>query len=254
MRIVSRIGRVVKRSPVLYGLYLVLSRMYRPFRYAVQHVLEVGFDFQARSWASRDLRAIEAQWEQRNETKRIPFTSRIFSAYRPVSILEVGCNCGNNLYGLSHSFPGARLVGIDINGLAIEKGNEWLRQEKKDNITLHHCRAEELDKVITEQFDIVFSWASLIYIKPAMIEAVLGKMFEKAVNAVFLFEMQADKEIRTRKRLGVYCRGNWKRDYPSILREMGIVAKSTRVEWISPGIWLPGGGGAAVIELRKREP
>ena len=183
--------------------------------------------------------------------KKNDFLLAIIKQYFPNSILEIGCNCGNKLYILAKNSPKAKLVGIDINLLAVDKGNKWLKQENINNVELIFGRAEKLDRFRDNSFDVVFSWATLIYTRPSKIEKVLKDMLRISKKGLILLEMQTENKKKSYKNPQIYCKGNWKRDYVSILRKLDNNAKEINITWIPPDIWLPGGGGAAVISIQK---
>ncbi|HEB41406.1 MAG TPA: class I SAM-dependent methyltransferase [Candidatus Dependentiae bacterium] len=244
----EKIKVILKHNKYVYD---VLSFMHNFLYYVVKKWMEIISDHKAKYWAEQDLVSIEGYWNSRTDTVKNKFLGDIFNKYTPKSILEIGCNCGNKLYALAKKYPDVRLVGIDINPLAIEKGNEWLKQENLQSVNLMVGRAEELDHFQDRSFDIVFSWAALIYTRPSLIKKVLFDMLRISKKALILLEMQTEKVMRNRKSLGIYCKGNWKRDYVSIIKKITNGIMTIDVAWISPDIWLPGGGGAAVIEAKK---
>ena len=208
-------------------------------------------DSKAKSWSLQDLCQIEEYWNTRNETKN-EYLINIIDRLSPSSILEIGCNCGNRLFALAKKFPHAKIVGIDINALAVRKGNEWLRTESITNVELINRRAEKLDMFKENSYDVVFSWAALIYIRPKLIKKVLNDMLCVSQKALILLEMQGIDKKRDPKGSGVYFPpGNWKRDYVFLIKQLNFEIKKINVSWIPKDIWSPGGGGAAVIEVIK---
>jgi ubiquinone/menaquinone biosynthesis C-methylase UbiE len=204
----------------------------------------------------------ESRWRRRGEEDARRYWENAYLAdairgHSPRSALEVGCNCGNILLQLSHLHPGLALTGIDLNRTAIRKGREWLSQAGATGITLIEGSAEELEHKASGPFDIVFSLASLIYVPPASIVQVLSAMIRASRKAVILMEMQADRFLRDEHVFGEFCRvkglcqGNWKRDYPAIIEGLGLPVASVTVTWVPREVWQPGGGGAALIEVRR---
>ncbi len=56
----------------------------------------------------------------------------------------------------------AQIRGIDINPMAIQRGNEWLAQEGISNVRLSVGKADELEEFPDKSFDVVFTDAVLI--------------------------------------------------------------------------------------------
>ena len=115
----------------------------------------LGTRLKERYWAKRHLRGgddwgygnddwVRGYWDSRNHLHRSFLVERI-SKFFPSSILEIGCNCGPNLYLLAQKFPRAEIVGVDINPLAVQKGNEWFVREGISNVRLLVGKADERD-------------------------------------------------------------------------------------------------------------
>jgi len=206
-------------------------------------------DSRARYWSEQAEEQIRGVWESRNS----PGSRYLDTALDSIdfsSLLELGSSCGNRLAVLAAARPDARLVGIDINRLAVECGNRWLLAEGIKNVTLEWGRIEDLSAYADRSFDVVFSWAALIYIRPARILEVLKGALRVSAKAIVLIEMQS--ETKQQNRRGVYYRpGNWKRDYIALLEEAGADPSRITCEWVDKGIWNPGGGGGACLKYLK---
>jgi len=205
----------------------------------------VGAKAQEQVWETRHLRAgnawnysnlpkdnewVMGYWESRNHPHR-SFLADIISLYRPESVLEVGCNCGPNLYQLAKRLPQAHLVGLDINAEAIRAGNELLRRESINNASLAVGKVSDLRLAASRSFDIVFTDATLIYVGPREIEQTVKEMLRIANKAVVLLERFHAGNMR-----GVYRYGCWERDYPKLFAKLSpkseiISTKITRSMW-----------------------
>ena len=211
---------------------------------------------QMRFWARRHRRPggdwgpggadwIEAYWRSMCHPHRRFLLERI-GAYSPLgSALEVGCNCGPNLFLLARKYPCARLTGIDVNKAAVERGNELLYQKNVANARLLTGRADDLSGFPDRGFDVVFSDAVLMYVGPDRVEASLREMLRAASRAVILLEQQDATSAS-----GYYTGGKWRRDYISLVRTL---APSSRIEAtpLNGSVW-PDDGWArcgALIEV-----
>ncbi len=118
---------------------------------------------------------IEDYWRSRDHPHRSFLVERI-SKFSPNSVLEIGCACGPNLYCIAKKFPDAEVRGIDINPMAVQKGNEWFKEEGLSNVKLEVGKAQELRQFGDKSFDVVFTDAVLIYISPDEIKHVAKEM------------------------------------------------------------------------------
>ena len=112
------------------------------------------------------------------------------------------------------------MMGIDINSMTVQKGNEWLAQEGISNVKLLEGKAGELGCFKDKSFDIVFTDAVLIYIGPDKIKDVMGEMIRLTRKALILMEWHSfEPERKDLKGLGVYHSGYWIRDYAALLKQ-----------------------------------
>jgi ubiquinone/menaquinone biosynthesis C-methylase UbiE len=227
----KRLTPLLKKFPWLYALVAkIYSYGASKFRYLEERLL--GTRITEKEWATRHLRRgndwndtkhlgdndewVKSYWDSRDHSHR-PFLLEHISKFSPISsILEIGCNCGPNLYLLARKFPEAQLVGIDINAAAVQKGNEWFAQEGIKNVKLLVGKADELGRFEDKTFDIVFTDAVLIYIAPDKIKEVIKGMLRIASKAVILLEWHSFGH--TSNPLGVHV-GHWMRDYVALFKE-----------------------------------
>jgi len=203
-------------------------------------------------WATRHLYEeswAENYWKSRDHPHRI-FLAEKICRFSPQSVLEIGCASGPNLYQIAKRFPDAKIRGIDINPMAVQKGNEWFQEEGIYNVKLEVGKAQELSRFADKCFDVVFTDAVLIYIPPEEIKNVAKEMlrisrvivlnewytFNKwlafVLNIYCYFRMIAEKNLLQSCRFkGVNCTirprspamglfvGHWVRDYRALFGE-----------------------------------
>jgi len=265
MGIKTSAGRWLERWPALYRIVVRIYYALKPV-----HLMElfVGTKARENEWAARHLYKgndwkcaqrigdddewVMSYWDSRSHSHRSFLVEKI-SAYYPVnSILEVGCNCGPNLYLLAQKFPDAEIAGIDINPRAIQKGNELLASEGISNIKLICARADELHQFKDNGFDIVFSDAVLMYIGPDKIQRVIRDIYRVTNRALILLEWHCF-EGRDPRGLGIYYRGNWKRDYVALLRQF-VSEDLIHVSRISDHVWAQENWSevGAIVEVVKK--
>lgn len=244
----ERLKRLLKKSPRLYSF---VARIYSfgalKFRYL--HERLSGTRLAEREWATRHLRRgsdwnnkkhlgdggewIKGYWDSRDHSHRQFLLEHISNFFPVSSILEIGCNCGPNLYLLARKFPHVEIVGIDINPAAVQKGNEWFAQEGIKNVKLLLGKADELGQFKDKSFDIVFTDAVLIYIGPDKIKEVIKGMLRITRKALILFEWHSFGCAS--HPLGVHV-GHWMRDYVSLLKEF-VPQESIHVTKMPEELW-----------------
>ena len=245
----TRIQQWLKRScPRLYQLLKRLDERLR-LTYTWRMLRARLTDSRARYWSQQGEEEIRKTWEARHAPNN-RYLWQALGNLDFVSLLELGSNCGNRLAVISAARPEARLAGIDINRLAVSLGNRWLAEEKIRNARLCWGRIEDLSPYGDQSFDVVFSWAALMYVRPARILSALRDILRVCRKAVVLIEMQNGSKGEDRR--GVYCApGNWKRDYVGLLEEAGAERSRIAFEWVDKSLWNPGGGGGACIRYVK---
>lgn len=249
MSIKTSLGHYLERWPTLRCLVV---RIYFALKPIHLKELMVGTKAREKEWATRHLHEgerrrddwgkgsgdwIKGYWNSQNHSHR-PFLIEKISSFSPISsILEIGCNCGPNLYLLAKKFPDAEIRGIDINPVAVQKGNEWLTQEGISNVKLLVGKADELEQFEDRSFDIVFTDAVLIYVGPDKIKEVMKGIIRIARRALILVEWHCfEPQRKNPNGFGVYHHGSWKRDYVALLKQF-VRAEQIRVTKIPEDIW-----------------
>ena len=240
--------RIIKAMPLLYR---ILSPLYQALRHPITGCFERLTDYRGEYWQGLQDKDIRGYWDTRTDRNRNEYLVSILDRQEPESILEVGCNCGNKLYGLALAYPHARLSGIDINPRAVELGCQWLEEAGINNVKLAAGRAEDLSRFDDRCFDVVFSWAALIYPQPSQIRNILSNMTRIANKSIVLLEVQSSVPMSRARAAGAYFYGHWKRDYATLLKEVAPSFHKPTVESIPSAVWYPGGGGGAVIAARR---
>lgn len=211
--------------------------------------LKKGNDWDDTEHIGEDDEWIIGYWNSRNHSHR-PFLIEKISTLCPFnSVLEIGCNCGPNLYLMSKRFPGIEITGIDINPRAVEKGNEWFNSEGISNVKLSVGKADRLEQFPDKSFDIVFTDAVLIYIGPDKINEVMKGMLRIARRALVLLERHRSKpDGKDPRGLGVYSQGLWTRDYVALLKQF-VPEDKIHVTKIPEEIWPGWKDAGTVIEV-----
>lgn len=256
----SALRSFLRKSPTLRRL---ASYIYYKYRYVKAIIL--GTEATEKEWATRHLRKgsdwnqsslvaegsdwVKDYWNSRDHPHRRLLTDTVLKYSSINSVLEVGCNCGPNLYLLAKRLPSAEITGVDINAVAIEKGRELFEAEGIQNVKLMCVKADELGNFKDKSFDVVFTDAVLIYIGPDKILKVVRDLLRLTRRALILVEWHSFDKRPDPNGLGFYYNGKWVRDYVALLRHLAPeaevkVTKLTKEDWPDP-FW---GETGAVVE------
>jgi ubiquinone/menaquinone biosynthesis C-methylase UbiE len=258
----EKLRSVLKSWPPLYH---TASSLYWRVRGLVEHVM--GTKIQETYWARRHLSAgndwnsnryrgredewVMSYWDSQDHSHRRFLFDRL-SGLAPISsLLEVGCNCGPNLYLIAKKFPHAEIRGIDINQEAVRTGNTLFAREGMANVNLRVGKADELNEFGDRSFDVVLTDAVLIYIGPDKIKKVIKEMVRITRRALVLVEWHCEPETDSSHGLGVYHSGHWKRNYVDLLKQF-VPEAQIRLAKIPPEAWPDENWGKLghVIEVR----
>lgn len=143
------------------------------------------------------------------------------------SLLEIGCSVGPNLKRIWNEFPLAELSGIDPNKDSVERAKDYLPKGIK--VTEGDVRAMPFTEV-----DIILADASLMYIEPNEIKAVMDKLALCAKKGIIIVERYSPSKT------GEIVGGVWGRDYETLLKERGFKVdkiKITEESWPHSPNW-----------------
>ncbi|MGA8849135.1 MAG: class I SAM-dependent methyltransferase [Dehalococcoidia bacterium] len=240
---------ILRKRPALYDF---VANIYSTLSVVHLKELIVGTKAREKYWATRHLHEgerrrddwgegsddwIKGYWNSQNHSHRPFLIDKIFSFSPISSILEIGCNCGPNLYLLAKKLPNAEIRGIDINPMAVQKGNELFAQEGISNVKLLVGKADELEQFRDKSFDVVFTDAVLIYVGPDKIKEVMKGMIRIARRALIVVEQHYfESRNRDPHGLGVYRYGLWIRDYIGLLKQF-VPEEHISITRITEDIW-----------------
>ena len=238
---IKSVSKILKRCPVLYNIAgkaydnLPIGRLkgtQAQEEYWAKRHLKKDSDWNYEHGIPQDDQWVAGYWESRHHPHR-PMLIQKLCQYQPFNgLLEIGCNCGPNLYLLARAMPEVKMQGIDINPRAIQKGKELLAAAEINNVNLTIGRADELTEFADKSFDIVFTDAVMIYIGPDKIEKVIREMLRLSRLALIFLE-QHDPAAGTK---GQYRHGKWIRDYTGLMKQF-IPEKNIRLTRLTAEQW-----------------
>jgi SAM-dependent methyltransferase len=260
----ERAKRLLSKWPALYNL---ASTIYSNLKFPLIMERIIGTKARERQWATRHQHRgsdwgnthrsqseewVLDYWDSRDHSHRAFLLEKI-AGFSPISsVLEIGCNCGPNLYLIARRFPESRIRGIDINPAAIQKGRELFAGAGITNVSLSVNKANELGQFPDKSFDVVFTDAVLIYIGRDKIRKVIAEMVRVARKGLVLLERyDFGPEHRDPYGLGIRRHDLWLRNYATLVKQFapGAQVQITRVTgdiWPDQG-WQETG---ALIEVR----
>lgn len=149
---------------------------------------------------------------------RFGFWVDILNRTRPASVLEVGCNVGNNMLAIRSLNRQISLVGIDVNEAAI------------DEATMHGLTAElmsvnDVGPNWPEAFDLTFTAGVLIHIHPDHLSQAMDSIILASKRFVLAIEYESEHEVM------ISYRGSndllWKRPYGKLYQAKGLALLET---------------------------
>lgn len=126
------------------------------------------------------------------------YAARIEALAVDADVLEYGCGPGSKAFMLARQ--GARVTGIDISSVAIERGREQAEREGlSDRVTFEVMDAERLD-LEDSTFDLVCGTGILHHIDLESAYRELGRVLRPGGTAVFVEPMGHNRAIEAYRR------------------------------------------------------
>jgi len=245
----EKIKSFLRKWPKLYNLFQIC---YGRIHLLKEKILKINIDEkEEKRWERRHFYegkdwSLKGYWKVRNHPAT-HFLLKEIEKFSPFSsILEIGCNCGPNMYLIAKKFPSVVIKGIDINPLAIQTGKELLVKEGISNAELFVGKAQCL-QFIDKSFDIVFSKAVLSHIGPTKISKVIAEMLRVSKKALILIEYHEPAQRNETAALGIRLGYSyrWRRNYITLLKKIAPEAKIF-VSRIPPEVW---GSGWYIVKV-----
>ncbi len=177
-----------------------------------------------RDWKTESPDWIIEYWKSKNH----PHRKQIINVLRKIvpfkSLLEIGCNCGVNLYNIRKKFGKVELSGIDVNQDALDFGKKMLPDVK-------FFQGEIEDAMSFGDYSVILVDAVLMYVSDKDIEKAMKRITHSAKKAIILCEW-FDKN-----RLGILQGGHYARNYPLLLKELGWKVREKKIIWPTSSKW-----------------
>ena len=213
--------------------------------------------FQSHIWAGERGDPAHLNYMSELDSVRNKVLWEVLRSFHPQTVVEIGSSLGSKIVTFAKDNPGMKLVGLDINPNAVEKGQLIADEMQLDNLTFEvfDIAKNSISDLKLEMKDtVIFSWATLIYIHPINIVKVLKSILKQEPLGFVFIEQHSDKLTVSRKRGKIIHGGpNYIRDYLHLLEKLGAFTKYQIQSYpISSEIWSPGGGNASMIVGRRK--
>jgi len=242
----------LKRYPRFYNF---IKSWYYTLRFNLKENI-LGTKVKKSEWATKHIREgdewIKHYWNLKNHSHRKFLIEKLSKHYPFSSILEIGSNCGPNLFLLAKKYPNIKIRGVDINALAVQKGNEWFAKERIGNVKLSEGEVSNLSQFKDKSFDTAFTDAVLIYVGKDEIKRAIKEMIRVAKRYLVLVEWNYfNSKNKDPYGLGVHHFNLWKRDYKSLLKQF-VPENNITINKIPEDLWPDEGWKelGAIIEVK----
>ena len=213
--------------------------------------------FQGHIWAGERGDPAHLNYLNELDSERNKALWNVLLSFHAQTIVEIGSSLGSKIVGFAKDNPEVKLVGLDINPKAVEKGRFIAGEMQLENLTfeIFDIAKDSIASLkLQMQNTVIFSWATLIYVHPINIIRVLKSVLKQEPLGFVFIEQHSDKLPLSRKRGRIIHGGpNYIRDYLHLLERLDASTKYQIQSYpISLDIWSPGGGNASMIIGRRK--
>jgi len=213
-------------------------------------IFDSDYDFYG--WKSRSRLQAEADLFHASAEKKNRYMQEQIDFEQISTFLELGSNSGIQIFELAKIYPRCKFVGLDFNLNAVTLANEKASEALLSNLEFFHVDLQDSSKFEPfEKFewDVIFSWAALIYIHPSKILPIIN-FGVKNSKCFFLIEQHKNMKFTIKGRL-MPGQPTWIRDYVKLLNLVISQSKKITISPIVKEIWKPGGGNATQIVVEN---
>lgn len=223
----------------------------------VHFLVDPNFDYM--SWRTRDYEDSLARYAVHRNSNSNYFLWNLIDPETCNSVLEIGSNSGNRIIDFARRFPSIVCHGFDVNAPAVELGNQFAQNENISNLAFFVHDLSNLNiagNSVKKKYDLVFSWATLIYIHPRDISECLQFMVDSCTNRLIIIEQHSFMKTKFKAfamGLPVFLEPTWKRNYPALISTISNRKFRHVLIPVPESVWKPGGGCAyaLIIDFEK---
>jgi hypothetical protein len=213
-------------------------------------IFQPSYDFYG--WKSRTRLQAEEDLYHASADKKNRYMQTQIDFSRVSTFLELGSNSGIQIFELARLFPECKFVGLDFNLSAVNVANDLAKKSSLSNLNFYKVDLQDLNSLKEYekmQWDVIFTWATLIYIHPTKILPIIDFGVNHS-KVFFLIEQHKKMKFAVKGRL-IAGQPTWIRDYVKIVKKLTNKPNQIRVSPVPSEIWNPGGGHAIQIVLEN---
>ena len=171
-------------------------------------------------WQGRSLEDARNDYNSVDVFRRLKLIEMYIDFASIDSFLELGCNSGVNLIPLARKYPNVTFTGVDFNNTAINFAQKTSDSLELTNIQfkLFDLRSQTFRRFLLSdmnRFDVIFSWATLIYVHPYYIKSLISALVYNFNLKMVLLEQDGD----VKNKMGELVKNEptWKRSYAHLI-------------------------------------
>jgi SAM-dependent methyltransferase len=214
--------------------------------------------FQSHIWAGERGDPAHLNYLNELDNERNKILWEVLETFHAQTVVEIGSSLGSKIIGFAKDNPEVKLVGLDINPKAVEKGRLIAGEMQLDNLTFEvfDIAKDSISGLKLEMKSaVIFSWATLIYVHPMKINRVINSVISQEPLGFVFIEQHSDSLAWFWKRGKIISGGpNYIRDYRYLISRTDRSSKyQVTSTQLAPDIWGPGGGNASIIIGRRTD-
>ena len=167
------------------------------------------------------------------------------------SLLEVGSGCGSRLIRLAQEHPERKYSGIDLSHKAILSGKQYAVYLGLENLVFAQAN---LTSTELPQSDLIFSWATLMYVHPLKIGSVVKKILGYDFKTIILIEPRSEKSFLMTTLLALFSGTGYSYNFEELINKFdkNLDYQSQIISQVPKDIWKPGMGPGYIYIFTRR--
>jgi len=262
--VMKQTGAVIKFRKLLYRsqienvgiIILLISRFkFRLSRYFRWILFLVFPRYDYMGWRNRGLEQSSQGYLSRRHEPSNNFLWDLLEIRQGESVLEIGSNAGNRILELGRNLQTSFFHGIDINVNVVKLGNATAEADGLANVSFSVADISNSDEFKGyKSYDVVFSWATLMYIHPIDVVDTLRILSDITRRKLILIEQISDLKTKFpifERGTPVLLEPTWSRNYVELITQVTLRKFRSVMVSVPVTTWNPGGGrgNALIIEF-----
>lgn len=217
----------------------------------------IGTRYFERRWSRQEVANLREDFSNLQHPHRQWLMQHLELAHPFTSALEIGCGYGPNVQLLATKFNNVEVVGLDINSHSVQLGTNKLSELGIEKARLVIGKADDLSQFDDQQFDVVFTDATLLYIGPDKIDKVIAEMKRVCRQALICMELHRPCfSHENSEGISTFTPSGWVRDYHQLLSRF-FPSNSISISKIPKEVWPAENwinDGYLITAIRRQKP